>query len=135
MIIREILHKADTYCPPAWAESWDACGLQVGDTERDTEGVLVCLDVDDFSVSDAIANRCGLLLSHHPLLFDPLRVIDETTPEGETDRTLRTGEAHGLQHAYQSRPDPGRSFRPACPADGPGAGGTHRSLYAIRNGK
>ncbi len=82
MIIREILHKADTYCPPAWAESWDACGLQVGDTERDTEGVLVCLDVDDFSVSDAIANRCGLLLSHHPLLFDPLRVIDETTPEG-----------------------------------------------------
>jgi len=82
MKIWEILQQADAYCPPSWAESWDACGLQIGDAERNTEGVLVCLDVDAYSVSDAVANRCGLILSHHPLLFDPVRVIDETTCTG-----------------------------------------------------
>ncbi|NLN47053.1 MAG: Nif3-like dinuclear metal center hexameric protein [Clostridiaceae bacterium] len=82
MKIWEILEKADAYCPPAWAEDWDNCGLQIGDVERETEGVLVCLDVDAYAVSDAIVNRCGLIVSHHPLLFDPVRAIDEATPAG-----------------------------------------------------
>jgi dinuclear metal center YbgI/SA1388 family protein len=80
--IRKILEKMDFLYPPEWAEEWDHIGLQAGDPEAATDRVLVCLDVDGPSVAEAVSRHCGLILSHHPLLFEPLFDIDESQPHG-----------------------------------------------------
>ncbi len=82
MRLYELFAAIERLFPLSWAESWDRVGLQIGDPQARVERVLLCLDVDMAAVSNAVTNGCALLLSHHPLLFDPLSVIDETTPSG-----------------------------------------------------
>ncbi len=82
MMIRKVMGQMEFLYPSVLAESWDRCGLQVGNPDADTDGVLLCLDVDPPAVEAAWIKRCGLILSHHPLLFDPVTRIDESTPSG-----------------------------------------------------
>ncbi|MBP7402730.1 MAG: Nif3-like dinuclear metal center hexameric protein [Clostridia bacterium] len=82
MIIRTILDQLERWCPSWLSESWDKCGLQLGDPDAEIDGGLVCLDVDDAAASEAAAVHCGLIVSHHPLLFSPVQQIDESQPDG-----------------------------------------------------
>jgi dinuclear metal center YbgI/SA1388 family protein len=56
-------------------ESWDNAGLQLGLTEADVSGALLCLDVNEKIVDEAIRKGCNLIVSHHPLLFRGLKQI------------------------------------------------------------
>ena len=88
MIIRKILEQMELLYPPEWAEDWDHIGLQTGDPDISTDRALVCLDVDGFSVAEAVSRRCDLMISHHPLLFEPLFCIDESQPQGRLIATI-----------------------------------------------
>ena len=88
MVIRQILDKMDALYPPELAESWDRCGLQIGNPLAEAGDVLLCLDADEPAIQTAIRENCGLVISHHPLLFDPIARIDETTPQGRLLATL-----------------------------------------------
>ena len=56
-------------------EDYDNAGLQVGLTEADVSGVLLCLDVTEQVVSEALSLGCNMIVSHHPLIFHRLRHI------------------------------------------------------------
>ena len=56
-------------------ESFDNAGLQVGLTEAEVSGALLCLDVTEKVVDEAAALGCNLIVSHHPLLFKGLKCI------------------------------------------------------------
>ncbi|MFX7844669.1 Nif3-like dinuclear metal center hexameric protein, partial [Acinetobacter baumannii] len=56
-------------------EDWDNAGLQVGLTEAEVSGALLCLDVTEQVVDEAISKGCNLIVSHHPLIFRKLRQI------------------------------------------------------------
>jgi dinuclear metal center YbgI/SA1388 family protein len=71
--------------PQALAEDWDNVGLQLGDPAAPLERVLVCLDVEEKVIARAEESGAQLVVSHHPLLFRPLRKI---TPEDEAGRTI-----------------------------------------------
>jgi dinuclear metal center YbgI/SA1388 family protein len=58
-------------------ESWDNAGLQVGLTEADVSGVLLCLDVNEAIVDEAVRKGCNLVVSHHPLLFRGLKQVSD----------------------------------------------------------
>ncbi len=63
------------------AENWDNVGLQVGDPSQEIERAMVALDPSPAAVDAAINSSCQLLLTHHPLIFKPLKRIstnDET---------------------------------------------------------
>ena len=60
-------------------ESWDNAGLQVGLTETEVSGALLCLDVNERIVDEAIRKGCNLIVSHHPLLFRGLKTISDLT--------------------------------------------------------
>lgn len=70
----------DGLFPPAWAEEWDSTGLQVGDRSWNASRLLVALDPTPRVVEDARERECGLLVTHHPLLFHPLARIDLADP-------------------------------------------------------
>ena len=55
--------------------------MQVGDTGRDIQSVLLTTDVTTDVVSEAIELGCQLIISHHPLLFHGLKQVCGQTPQ------------------------------------------------------
>ncbi len=53
--------------------------MQVGLTETEVSGALLCLDVNERIVDEAIRKGCNLIVSHHPLLFRGLKTISDLT--------------------------------------------------------
>ena len=70
-----MLCALEQFAPLPLQESWDNAGLQVGLTEAEVSGALLCLDVNEQIVDEAIAKGCNLIVSHHPLLFRGLKQI------------------------------------------------------------
>jgi len=73
--IKQVLSALEQFAPLPLQESWDNAGLQVGLTEADVSGALLCLDVNEAVVDEAIRKGCNLIVSHHPLLFRGLKQI------------------------------------------------------------
>ena len=77
MNIREIIDALERFAPLPLQDDYDNSGLQVGTTETEVSGVLLCLDVTRQVVDEAIRNGCNLIISHHPLLFRPLKKLTD----------------------------------------------------------
>ena len=75
MKIKQVLSALEQFAPLPLQESWDNAGLQVGLTEAEVSGALLCLDVNEKIVDEAIEKGCNLIVSHHPLLFRGLKQI------------------------------------------------------------
>jgi dinuclear metal center YbgI/SA1388 family protein len=78
--VAEWLRSLNELYPPAWAEEWDSVGLQVGDRSWPAQRVMVALDPTAAVVGEAGARSCGLLVTHHPLLFRALNSLDLADP-------------------------------------------------------
>lgn len=72
----------DELYPQRDAAEWDATGLQVGDPDDPVDAVLVCLDVTDATLDEAVQAGANLILAHHPLLFRPLQRLTPSTGAG-----------------------------------------------------
>ena len=79
MKIKEVLSALERFAPLPLQESWDNAGLQVGLTETEVSGALLCLDVNERIVEEAVSKGCNLIVSHHPLLFRGLKTISDLT--------------------------------------------------------
>jgi dinuclear metal center YbgI/SA1388 family protein len=80
--VRDWLTLLDDWYPPSSAEEWDNSGLQVGSRSWPAERVMVALDPTVAVVEEAAEKRCGLLVTHHPLLFRPMSRVDLEEPGG-----------------------------------------------------
>ena len=72
----EIFKYIENWAPTAIAWNKDNVGLQVGSAERKVKNILLSLDLNMKVVNEAIKKDCNLIITHHPLLFNPLRKID-----------------------------------------------------------
>jgi dinuclear metal center YbgI/SA1388 family protein len=81
MVLQDLLHICEHWAPPQLAWERDNVGLQAGARTQRIRKVLVTLDVTDTVIDEAQRKRVDLLISHHPLIFEPLRSIcrDERT--------------------------------------------------------
>ena len=75
MLLREIINSIELVAPRSAQEEWDNSGMQVGDTGRDIQSVLLTTDVTLDVVNEAIECGCQLIISHHPLLFHGLKQV------------------------------------------------------------
>ena len=76
MKLRDITGALEAFAPLSLQDGFDNAGLQIGLTEDvDTTGVLLCLDVNEDVVEEAVRKGCNLVVSHHPLLFHPCKSI------------------------------------------------------------
>ena len=74
--IKEVVCALERFAPLPLQEGFDNAGLQVGLTEtQEVSGALLCLDVTEQVVDEAVALGCNLIVSHHPLLFHALKKI------------------------------------------------------------
>ena len=88
-----MLSALERFAPLPLQESWDNAGLQVGLTETEVSGALLCLDVTERIVDEAIRNDCNLIVSHHPLLFRGLKTISDQT---DVQRTVMKAICNGI---------------------------------------
>lgn len=75
MKIKEVVDALEHFAPLPLQESFDNAGLQVGLTEAEVSGALLCLDVTERVIDEAVALGCNLVVSHHPLIFHALKRI------------------------------------------------------------
>lgn len=71
--IRDILTWMNEMYPFALAEDYDNCGLLIGDPEKTLSRCLLALDVTDNVLADAVRQKAELILTHHPVIFNPLK--------------------------------------------------------------
>ncbi len=83
MQIREIMEILEKYAPLELASSYDNVGLMVGDKTREVTRVLLTLDVDLDVAMEASRLGAELIISHHPLIFNPVRNITADSPAGK----------------------------------------------------
>jgi dinuclear metal center YbgI/SA1388 family protein len=81
--VTDIIKLFDEWAPRWVAWERDNVGLQIGDHQQIITKVLVVLDVTQQTVTEAIARKADLIISHHPLLFKPASSITTGDTIGE----------------------------------------------------
>ncbi len=75
MKVSEIYGFIDSFAPFCTQEPWENSGVLFGCPDNEADRILVCLDITQNAVKYAAEMRCGLIVSHHPLIFHPLKQI------------------------------------------------------------
>ena len=75
MKIKELVSALERFAPLPLQDGFDNAGLQIGLTDAETTGALLCLDVTEAVLDEAIASGCNLIISHHPLIFKGYKSI------------------------------------------------------------
>ena len=86
MTCGEIFKYIESWAPEEIAWNKDNVGLQVGSAERKVKNILLALDLNMKVITEAIKKDCNIIITHHPLLFNPLRKID--TDQDNTSRLV-----------------------------------------------
>jgi dinuclear metal center YbgI/SA1388 family protein len=73
MLLKEIIQIFGQKAPFVLQESYDNSGLQTGNPEMEIYGALICLDVTEEVLEEAIKLKANLIISHHPLIFHGLK--------------------------------------------------------------
>ena len=79
---RMVMDAMERIAPKHLAEEWDNPGLLVGDPDQEVSKILICLDVSDGVVAQAIEIGAEMIVSHHPLIFKPIGKLRTDLPLG-----------------------------------------------------
>lgn len=79
MIVQDVINYLEDLAPLAYAEDFDNVGLLVGNKQAKVTGILVTLDTLEAVVDEAIAKKCNLIVSFHPIIFKGLKKLTGKT--------------------------------------------------------
>jgi dinuclear metal center YbgI/SA1388 family protein len=82
LTVADIIKMLDSIAPAELAEPWDNIGLQVGKRDWPVKTIRVALDPLPEVVDAACKENVNLLITHHPLIFHPVKSLDIDTPLG-----------------------------------------------------
>ena len=75
MKAKELIAFLEEKYPKNLAEEWDNVGLLLGDGEKEINRVLFALDVTYKVIDYAIEEKIDMIITHHPLIFKPIKSI------------------------------------------------------------
>lgn len=75
----DIYKAVDTAAPFSSAMDFDNVGILVGSGDRPVRRVMICLDITPDIVNEAVGKNVDLILSHHPVIFNPVRSLPNTS--------------------------------------------------------
>ena len=73
--LKDFIKWYEKLVPLELQEDFDNCGLQFGNLEREINKILISLDLDDNCLNKAIRENYDLIITHHPVIFHPLKSI------------------------------------------------------------
>lgn len=78
--VNEIYKKIDGVAPFINAEKWDNCGIIVGGGSKKVSKIITALDITKEVAKEAVVIGADLVISHHPVIFSPLKNLDDNNP-------------------------------------------------------
>jgi len=78
--VGKLYNYLDEIAPFSNQDKFDNAGLLVGDPNAEVSKVLVCLDVTNKVIAEAVEKGVNLIISHHPLMFRPVSKIANADP-------------------------------------------------------
>jgi len=77
MKVKDIYNFLDSLSPFSLQEKWDNSGLIVGNMEDEFKEIYISLDLDLDMIKKVKKN--SLIITHHPLIFSPLKTVNNDT--------------------------------------------------------
>ncbi len=93
MTTHELCAQIEAFAPLSLQDSWDNSGLQIDNNNAAVTGVLICLDITEKSIQEAMDKGCNVIVAHHPLIFSPLKKIGNAT---YVERCICSAIANGI---------------------------------------
>ncbi|MDR2651918.1 MAG: Nif3-like dinuclear metal center hexameric protein [Prevotellaceae bacterium] len=93
MKIKDVIQCIERYAPLHYQEDFDNAGLIVGHDEAETNAALLCIDITEEIVDEAISKNINLIISHHPVVFSGLKKI---TGQNSTQRIVAKAIKHDI---------------------------------------
>ena len=93
MKLAEIIHLLEEKFPPEYAEGFDNIGLLAGRLNKEITKILICLDCDKYVIAEAASLGAELIITHHPVIFEPIKSLTDLSPGGEM---LLSAIEHGI---------------------------------------
>jgi dinuclear metal center YbgI/SA1388 family protein len=73
--VKDVLDYLNGFAPFDMSEDWDNCGLLIGSENDDIKGILVCVDVTESVLDEAIKSNKNLIIAHHPIIFGGINSV------------------------------------------------------------
>lgn len=85
MTVHSVCKLIEEIAPLALQENYDNAGLLVGSPQMEVNSILLCIDITEEVIDEAIQKKCNLIISHHPLIFGGIKNI---TGQNEVQRCI-----------------------------------------------
>ena len=79
LTVKDLCTCIEDFAPLSFQESWDNCGLLVGNPEQAVGKVLLTIDVNEAVVAEAVDVNANMIISHHPLIVSGIKQLTGTT--------------------------------------------------------
>jgi dinuclear metal center YbgI/SA1388 family protein len=90
--VQAIIETLGQIAPDDLAEGWDNVGLLVGSPSQPVHAILLALDPSLDLIDQAVSQGADLIITHHPVIFHPLRSLQTDQPQGQLlQRALKHG--------------------------------------------
>lgn len=76
MLCKEVMDVIEREYPLSYALDWDNVGLLVGRDDKEVKRIYIALDATDDVIEKAISVQADMLITHHPMLFSPVKKIN-----------------------------------------------------------
>jgi len=86
--VGQVEQLIEKIAPRSWAEDWDNPGLLIGSSAQKVNTILLSLDATKKVVEEAVAQKADLIVTHHPLLFKPLKNLRMDNPAAQLPLTI-----------------------------------------------
>ena len=73
--VSKVCDMLEEFAPLCWQEEYDNSGLIVGDKNLEISSALLCIDVTEEVIDEALSLGCKMIIAHHPLVFMGLKHI------------------------------------------------------------
>ena len=88
MLCKDIIEIIEKAAPLGLAYPWDNSGFLCGDINKEVKKLYITLDVNMYTIDEAVKEGADMILSHHPIMFGGIKKIDYSTPQGYVIKQL-----------------------------------------------
>lgn len=82
MKMSELIAEIEIIAPRELEEEWDNCGMQINMGNQEVNRILIALEITKSVIAEAMMKEIDFIITHHPLLFHKIDVVDYNTITG-----------------------------------------------------
>lgn len=95
MTVADLLQTIEKIAPKRWAMKSDNIGLLIGDSQAEVTGIVFALDLTHDLIKFAKQKKANVLLTHHPILWQPTRSV---TTDSDAGRLILAAARANMNH-------------------------------------